>query len=514
MKLFLLFVFCFVICLSKDYSGTFETLYPANTLIHPGTLHPLGGTLPTARVHHSLSLSNDYVILFGGYSTEGTYLDDINLFDVRSQQWSGPVFKKQCCGDQLPYEIKDVLGQDTSSPFFKMIKTGYEGDLPLARAEHQTVVIQTTDLMYLFGGVTREYGYMNDLYYFDPKLLDWTKQNYKSGQVPMKRSGHAMHHIPSTNSFIIFGGRTFINGVGHSGLNDVWTYDTTSNIWSNLRYSNSVLFPTGRQHVASSFLHQELYIFGGINPSSNLTYNDLWVFHIGSEQWEQLLPLNSNKYGYVAPPLYNAHLIIASTAVVNSTASDIQLLIYGGVGGAGSCGAEICKSLKTVIGQVYGFKISEGTWNPGQLFSSDVTIQYNYIRGSKPQPSRMTGDGGNLDLLTKYYAMEKVVHDKSRGILYEFGGIEVVDEQFILQNSDSSSGLLFDQFGNNNVWSTYLGENLRKIIEIPTNEPWLFEHAFTQSQPQKNFTYVKFDRVFRTYTINSIDMVLVNQQQS
>jgi len=512
--------------LSKDYTGTYDTLYPQNSLLNSGSLYPLGGDLPYARVHHSLALTSSYVIVFGGYATDGNFLDDINLYDVRSQQWSGPVLKKQCCGDQVPYQQKETLGMNYPTPFQKMIKTGYEGDLPLARGEHKSIVIQSTDLMYMFGGVTKEYGYMNDLYYFDTKSLLWTKQDYNSGQIPMKRAGHAMESIPNTNSFVIFGGRAGpINGIGHVGLNDVWTYDTVSNIWSNLRYSKSSLFPTGRQHVASSFIHQELYIFGGINPSTNLTYNDLWVFHIGSEIWENLMPLNSYKYGYIAPPLYNAHLMVATTTTVNSSATDISLLIYGGIGGAGSCGDRTCKLLETTIGQVYGFKISEGTWNPGQIFSPDVTIQYSYIRGSRPRPSRLTGEGGNLELLTKYFSMEKIVHDRNRGIMYEFGGLEAIDENLILNgqssmnfdrnvpnSQDSSSGLLYNQFINTNVWSTYLGEDLRKIIEIPTNGPWLFQDAFTQSQPQKNATYVKFDRAFRTYTINSIDMVLVNQQ--
>ena len=513
---------------SKDYSGTYDTLYPDNSLLNPGALYPLGGTIPSSRVHHSMALSQYYVIIFGGYSTDGTYLDDINLFDVRSQQWSGPILKKRCCGDQVPYKTEETLGRDTSSPFIKMIKTGFEGDLPLARAEHKSIVIDTTDLMFMFGGVTKEYGYVNDLYTFDTKALDWTKESYNSGQIPMKRAGHCMEAIPSSNKFILFGGRSYINGIGHIGLNDVWSYDTSTNIWINIRYSKATLFPTGRQHVASSFLHQELYIFGGINPASNLTYNDLWVFHIGSEIWEQLMPLNSNKYGYIAPPLYNSHLLITSTKVINSTATDISILLYGGIGGGGSCGGDVCKFLETTIGQVYGFKINEGTWNPGQLFASDVSMQYNYIRGSRPQPSRITGSGGELELLTKYYAMEKIVHDRNRGVMYEFGGLEAVDEQLILasqssmdsndnnfpNSQDASSGLLFNQASDTNVWYNYLGEYLRKIIEIPTNGPWLFEDAFKQSQPQQTFDFVKFDRVFRTFTVSSIDMVLITQQKA
>lgn len=200
-------------------------------------------------------------------------------------------------------------------------------------------------------------------------------------------------------------------------------------------------------------------------------------------------------------------------------------MIYGGIGGAGSCGGEACDFLQSTIGQVYGFKISEGTWNPGQLFSPDVKIQYNYIRGNRPQPSRLTGEGGNLELLTKYFSMEKIVHDRYRGIMYEFGGLEAVDMNLILNSQsshsfnqdtpnsqDASSGLLFNQVSDRNVWLNYLGEELRKIIEIPTNGPWIFSDAFQQSQPQENFTYVRFDRSFRTYTIDSIDMILVNQQ--
>lgn len=185
--------------LSADYSGTYDTLYPENSLLNVGSLYPLAGSLPYARVHHTLALSNNYVIIFGGYSTDGSYLDDINLYDVRSQQWSGPILKKACCDDQIPYKEQETLGMNHPSPFQKMIKTGFEGDLPLARAEHSATVIQSSDLMYVFGGLTAEYGHMNDLYYFSPKFLQWTKQEYRSGVIPMKRSAHSMDAIPNTN---------------------------------------------------------------------------------------------------------------------------------------------------------------------------------------------------------------------------------------------------------------------------------------------------------------------------
>jgi hypothetical protein len=143
--------------------------YPINSLSNPGAAHTFGGDLPASRVHHSISATYNYVLVFGGYSTDGSLLGDINLFYIPSQQWSGPVVRKQCCNNEG--EDIETLGADGEIELD--IKTGFQGDAPLPRAEH--AVCSMHELMYLFGGLT-EYAESNDLYTFDPQALRWAVQ--------------------------------------------------------------------------------------------------------------------------------------------------------------------------------------------------------------------------------------------------------------------------------------------------------------------------------------------------
>ena len=58
-----------------------EIMYPMEGLVDPSSLYPLGGPLPTTRVFHTVAISSNLVVIYGGLSTDGTILDvRINSF--------------------------------------------------------------------------------------------------------------------------------------------------------------------------------------------------------------------------------------------------------------------------------------------------------------------------------------------------------------------------------------------------------------------------------------------------
>ena len=156
--------------------------YPINSLNNPGALFPFGGNIPSARVHHTITANSDYLFVFGGYGMDGSFLGDINLFYIPSQQWSGPIVRKQCC-NRRGEEI-ETIGADSSdlnfgeNGGFPEVSVGFQGDAPLPRAEHASCVIQEN--MFTFGGVTELYGYVNDLYSFDPIEFYSRKTNHRT----------------------------------------------------------------------------------------------------------------------------------------------------------------------------------------------------------------------------------------------------------------------------------------------------------------------------------------------
>ena len=108
--------------------------------------------------------------------------------------------------------------------------------------------------------------------------------------------------------FVLFGGAgtTATGSSSLIGLNDVWTYDVDNLSWQRLDssamqgYGGNI---PGRQHPASAVLGKLLYVYGGVDPSSNYTYSDLWAFHLGLLRWE-LLSSSGGSAGFAPPPLY------------------------------------------------------------------------------------------------------------------------------------------------------------------------------------------------------------------
>ena len=91
-----------------------------DSLYNPGALYSLPNRLPSSRVHHAMAIgpldTEEFVIVHGnafnserflvyifsftkcvnftgGYASDGTYLDDLHIFDTRSQRWSGVVLR-------------------------------------------------------------------------------------------------------------------------------------------------------------------------------------------------------------------------------------------------------------------------------------------------------------------------------------------------------------------------------------------------------------------------------------
>lgn len=553
-----------------------DVMYPMNSFGNsPGNLYPLGGKMPTPRVYETTVFVKDYVIVYGGYNFNGDIMDDLNIYDTRLKQWSGPILRKECCnGDGKVIEasgfpakgsgtiyssinasaqvMNNTIKQGQNGPF--QVRPGFQGDIPLARAEHAAVSMN--DHMYVFGGITVPYGVCNDFYRYNPATLRWTVLDAASGQTPERRAGHSLMSYPGSaalgtnNKLVLFGGKGRLGDGSGSliGLRDVWTWDLVTKKWTKLEYSTAAnSYPAGRQQAATAVMSQYLYVYGGIDPVSNYTYNDMWVFHLGFQTWQNLFPNSGYTSGsYYPPPLYAAKFIPILTPKSSDPASNDQsswssLLLYGGLGGGGSCAASAppikgnpsptitCTPLETQLGQIYCLNVSLAAYKPsGRLMSftgiketqaiTSATWQYARISGSSsPQESAMVLSPQRLD---KYYALETIAFDPNRRILYEFGGVKAIDSNLVLANQqviNTNGGAPFLDSGGllpNVDTDRITFENLRKNMQTPTNGPWLFQQGFTLLQPHTNFTFLRFERRFKTYNIQPIDLILVKTETS
>jgi hypothetical protein len=270
-----------------------------------------------------------------------------------------------------------------------------------------------------------------------------------------------------------------------------------------------------------------LIIYGGIDPVSNTTLNDVWAFDTALKVWQQLAANSGQTGGFAPPPLYHASLLslTKTTQAANSTGFISNgFLLYGGVGGGGACGAHRCSLLETVLGQVYRLKITFGS-RPATAFrfpsgtvAFDVTGHSDegamYISSdARWEYARLTGQGYDRGRLLKRYGMESVCLDHKRGILYEMGGMQAkstnlaTDKQEALNRINGDMAYLDsgEQFPSL-LWDRSSGEHLRQTNQQPTNGPWTFEDGFTRFQPLLNSS-LEFLPTFRVFTVSPVDVV-------
>jgi hypothetical protein len=522
-------------------SGYNDVLYPVDSLLNPGAVYSMGGPLPPSRVHHTVTVVDRYVIVFGGESTEGILLDDIHLYDTKIRSWSGPLLKLACCNHNR--RVIDGLGSNEAAiNRLPLLRTGFEGDIPLPRAEHAAAGINGR--LYLFGGRTLD-GYSHDLYTFDPVELRWAVIDHAIGRPPTRRAGHSVAN--SDTHFYVFGGRT-CNDLNCSlsvrALNDVWSYDAERNEWNQLQ-ATSRASPSPRQEAAIIAMNNRVFIFGGLNPISGIVFNDVWVFDVVSRVWTNLSPNSGSVVGYAPPPLYHAHLIPVqgldgSNRYSNGDGTYVQgFHVYGGAGGGGSCAGGICKMHETAVGQIYKFEVTLKAFNDGSegrvlnngldsvrsakaIFKSDVfgNVVYDEIVSSSWVYSRLAKEGLPADDYVsrgksqKAYVLESVGISADRQLFYEFGGIQPVDPVLVNNNqaarpSASTVQMRLDAGGEIPVEPSDIdsGEALRSSNDIPFSGVWFLKDSFVRSQPQENMTTVAFLNEMRTFRISFIDVV-------
>lgn len=431
------------------------TLFTIDSLTEPGYAFPFGGKAPVARVHHTLVHNPTYLFLYGGYSTNGTKLGDMNLFHIPSQSWSSPIQMLECCNNQD--EIIDTIGADIpiNTPF---IRQGFQGDYPLPRVEHSACVVN--EEMYLFGGLTDEYGFVNDFYKFNAISLKWTTLDRVTGQsVPRRRAGHVLIPDVLRMQLYLFGGRSNLPGDPSRivMMADVWMYDILSNTWTRLddpNVNNWNVKPSGREHVAathSAIIQNSFYIFGGSDPTNGIIFDELWRFDLADSVWTLLSPSkdvsNSIVYQFAPPPLAHAHLLPSlCPSAIDSSSEAVQtamndcggLLVYGGLGSGGYCGNEnACNTTQSAIGQVYLYSFSSQTWHsPFFDLSSDVIdpmteeshwlyarLSTNLLLEEDQKTTQIRRD--DRGKYYKTYAMEKITFMPERKMLFEFGGVQV-----------------------------------------------------------------------------------------
>jgi len=184
--------------------------------------------------------------------------------------------------------------------------------------------------LWLFGGDGSLYG---DLWKFDVVTFEWTWMggpatpqacgNYGIKGVPAATNWPGSHaygaytFVDTTGNFWLFGGWGLDVNCFAGALNDLWTLDLSTMMWTWMSGDNSIgqgpvygtyqVFdplnkPGARTESSSSWTdnNNNLWVFGG-EPTGATHLNDMWKYDISTNQWAWMngssLPNATNNYG-------------------------------------------------------------------------------------------------------------------------------------------------------------------------------------------------------------------------
>jgi hypothetical protein len=391
-------------------SNTWTWVSGSNVTNQTGVFGTKTGTSSTSypgRKHYGASWVdlNNNLWIFGGYGLDkngsNSQMNDLWKFDGTNWTW--------------------MSGSDTINQYgvYGTIKTPAAGNVPGARA----CCLSWTDSkgkFWLFGGegfASGSYGFLNDLWKYDPVTNMWTWMsgsnianqagNYGTiktpadSNVPGGRS-QATACIDSSDNLWLFGGVDSItNGTPTGAFGDLWKYNTTTNQWtwvsgytSNLSFgvfgtlgTSSTSYLPGGRLAASMWADNSGNIFlfagegldgGGLSNKVGLT--DFWRYNPITFEWTWI---NGHKMGNFFAN-YGAIGVSALTNYPEFREYNLywkdsagNFWIYGG-----QCGGVVD------YGDLWKFDGTYWTWISGNMGdNAGVTDPGNY--GIKGEPSKL-----------------------------------------------------------------------------------------------------------------------------
>ena len=240
-------------------------------------------TQPPARSQYGMAADNaGHVYIYGGHGGDGAALGDFWVLHPADGSWH------QLASGGMPPLIEPHLAVDAAGRVFEF---GGISDPP---ADHLSFD-----------------GHSYELYEYDPAQDAWSDLTRVEAQPgidwPPGREDHGFAFDPGSGRFLAFAGE----GNQDQSLNDLWSYDETTNTWTQRQQSYDA--PGGAEvaprevYNISYDNHGGFYLFGGAyltgadsQPLSPTYANDLWRLDVASGTWT-LLAGSANGYDPAMP---------------------------------------------------------------------------------------------------------------------------------------------------------------------------------------------------------------------
>ena len=206
-------------------------------------------TGPSPRFDHTLILDPDrrQLVLFGGKS--GTPLGDTWILDLDELVW------------------REVLTESS----------------PEARRGHTAIFDPIGDRMIVFGGEPASRIFFNDVWEFDLNTETWRELS-PSGERPVPRYGTSAIYDPVRNQMIVS------HGFSSQGrFDDTWSFDLEAHEWTELTPADSKPLKRCLHDAVYDAEKDRMLLGGGCSSGFGpCPQDDLWAFDLSTQIWTQL----------------------------------------------------------------------------------------------------------------------------------------------------------------------------------------------------------------------------------
>ena len=296
------------------------------------------------------SLDGNTLYLFGGWGmtgmgSQGLY-NNLWSYDIANNTWT---------------YLKGALGMTQSAMY-----TGASSSLTPGSKQGAVGWKGPDGMLYLFGGngyaSGASSGLTNDLWKYDPTTNNWffingnTTINPISGTSPGGMTEAVAFYDGLSNKAYVTGGlgRTWNSTAGR--LNDMWSFNMTTNIWSyesgnsgnvddggiygTIGIEQAGVFPRARDRAKGVVLKSGKFAyFGGYgwNGSSLDQFGDYWEYNPYTKQWAWMrgnIPTTTNQNGVYGTVGISSSTNIPGERFATSVWKDYQgnLWLFGGTG--------------------------------------------------------------------------------------------------------------------------------------------------------------------------------------
>ena len=242
---------------------------------------------PSPRWAHSMvyDSANKIVLLFGGY--DGTdFFNDTWVYDAITNNWTevSPISSPSERHVQaMAYDSVhkrailfggyDGNGRDDETWSYDGATNEWTmmtpSEKPSPRREPAMAFDPVNEKIVLFGGDDGSHN--NETWIYDVNSDEWSKMNPSSG--PSARDYHALTYDSDNDMVVLFGGYD-----GNTFLQDTWTYDVFSGVWTEMTPSNKPS-PRHTHSLIYDSSEKKFVVFGGNDGSGTPHYlNDTWTY--------------------------------------------------------------------------------------------------------------------------------------------------------------------------------------------------------------------------------------------